>query len=306
MQNKEKPGYPRFRSRQRYQCIEIKDTELWHVRQKGPHVNVQIKGLPRIRIRKLTLPTGQEKPRSIRIVRRATGCTVDLVYEQSTPPLEENDEGVGIDLGSRKRAALSTGETVAPAREDWKKIRRQQRKAQRCKRGSHTRQKEILTLARLRRKAAVERRDTCHRFTSDLIKRFFLIVLEDLNIGNMTASARGTQEDPGRKVSQKSGLNRSILEQAWGLIRQQLTYKAAWAGRKLVAVDPRYTSQDCSTCRHGREKPDRKERWRCSQCKTEHDRDVNAAINILRAGILALASLSSGSYHRLRQKYMPG
>ena len=106
----------------------------------------------------------------------------------------------------------------------------------------------------------------------------------------MTRSARGTVESPGRNVQAKAGLNRSILQQSWGRLRTQLLYKAEWAGRRIVEVDARYTSQDCHVCGTRRGKPDSRESWTCASCGTEHDRDVNAAINLDRAGILALAS----------------
>ena len=72
--------------------------------------------------------------------------------------------------------------------------------------------------------------------------------MEDLQIRNMTASAGGRTEDPGANVAAKSGLNREILKQTWGIIRQQLAYKAEWAGRELVEIDPRNTSRACSAC----------------------------------------------------------
>ena len=72
--------------------------------------------------------------------------------------------------------------------------------------------------------------------------------MEDLQIRNMTASARGSTEDPGVNVAAKSGLNREILKQTWGIIRQQLAYKAEWAGRESVEIDPRNTSRACSAC----------------------------------------------------------
>ena len=79
-----------------------------------------------------------------------------------------------------------------------------------------------------------------------------------------------------------------------GQILAQLDYKAAWAGRRVVRVDLRFSSQDCAACGQRREKPDANERWRCSGCGAEHDRDVNAAVNIHKAGILALGSQSDG------------
>ena len=194
----------------------------------------------------------------------------------------------------QERVTLNTGETIAPEPEDQKAIRRAQRAVARCKRGSRGRHKRVGTLARLRRRHQVWSRNACHRLTTELVRRFGTIALEALQVGNMTRSARGTPEQPGRNVRAKAGLNRSILGQTWGRIREQLLYKAAWAGRRVVEVDPRFTSQDCSTCGERREKPDAGEHWRCRSCGAEHDRDVNAAINIHRAGILALGSLSSG------------
>lgn len=113
-----------------------------------------------------------------------------------------------------------------------------QRAIARSKRRSRRRQKRVAALARRRRRAAVRRRNECHRITTLLVQRFGVLVLEDLNIANMTASARGTEEDPGRCVAAKAALNRRILQQAWGLILSQLGYKAEWAGRKLLRVDP--------------------------------------------------------------------
>ena len=102
----------------------------------------------------------------------------------------------------------------------------------------------------------------------------------------MTRSAKGSKEEPGKNVVQKSGLNREILSQNWSLLRQQLKYKAEWAGREFVEVDPKYTSQDCNRC-HARHNPGSSETYRCAACGLVVDRDVNAAINILAAGITA-------------------
>ena len=175
-----------------------------------------------------------------------------------------------------------------------KPIRRAQRAVARSKKRSNRREKRVRHLARLRRRTAVRRRHACHQITSGLIRRFDTIAVEDLRIGNMTRAAKGTTAAPGRNVRAKAGLNRSILEQSWGAILDQLVYKAAWAGRRVVTVRAAFTSQDCSACGKRRTKPDGRERWQCENCHKEHDRDVNAAINIHRAGMRALGSKSSG------------
>ena len=257
-----KPGYPRFRSRRRYTTIELTDVTPSQVRQSDTHTLIRINGLPLIRLHRRR-PLPDAKPRTIRIVRRGRGVTVDLVYEHQPEALAPNDDAGGIDLGIRKRLTLSTGEHVAPETTDWRKVRRAQRRISRCRRGSRQRRKRAAALARLRRREAVRSRNACHRATSRIVRQFGIIAIEQLAVSRM--------------------------------IRQQLAYKAEWAGRQLVEVDPRYSSQDCSTCGTRRQNPDAREHWTCTECGTTHDRDLNAAVNLLiKAGILALGSRSSG------------
>ena len=97
----------------------------------------------------------------------------------------------------------------------------------------------------------------------------------------MTRSAAGTVEEPGKNVRAKSGLNRSILDQSWGVLVAQLTYKVDWYGRALVAVDPRGTSQTCSRCGHRAADSRRCRKFACVGCGLRMDADHNAAINIL-------------------------
>ena len=110
-----------------------------------------------------------------------------------------------------------------------------------------------------------------------------------LKIPNMNASARGTVEKPDRQLRAKAGLNRSSLAQTWGVLRQQLRYKAECAGREFAEVNPAFTSQDCHACGE-RKDPGRRRVFRCPACGLSVDRDLNTAINIRRVGNLALAS----------------
>ena len=108
----------------------------------------------------------------------------------------------------------------------------------RSKKCSNTTRKRVRSLSREAYRSRVRNRNACHEMTTALVRRYGLLALEDLQVHDMSRSARGTMEKPGRNVAAKSGLNRSILEQTWWMIRQQLTYKAAWAGRELVVVAP--------------------------------------------------------------------
>lgn len=110
--------------------------------------------------------------------------------------------------------------------------------------------------------------------------------MEDLYVQGMTASARGTSEQPGKRVRQKAGLNRAVLDVGFGEIRRQLDYKAAWSGRTTVKIDRWYpSSQRCGQCGHLHRALRLSDRhWTCPACGTRHDRDLNAACNILAAG----------------------
>ena len=118
------------------------------------------------------------------------------------------------------------------------------------------------------------------------MRSYGLIAVERLKVVNLTRSAKGTEEAPGTNVNAKAGLNREILSQNWSLLFSQLEYKAEWAGREYVEVDPKHTSQDCHRC-GARNHPKRSETYRCAACGLTMDRDQNAAINILAAGVLA-------------------
>ena len=111
------------------------------------------------------------------------------------------------------------------------------------------------------------------------------MAVEALRIRNMTASAKGTVEAPGKNVRAKAGLNRSILEQRWGIMLSQLRYKAEWAGAKVVEVDPSYTSQTCSNCGVVCRANRRGKLYSCSTCGVRLDADVNAAVNISAAWV---------------------
>ena len=212
---------------------------------------------------------------------RPTGVDVNLVYSMPREKPMEGGETVGIDLGVNQRLALSDGTVIEPRNVDRKKEEELRAAVGRSRKGSNRRRKRVKALSRECRRNRVKNRNECHRITTSLVKRYAGMALEDLRISNMTRSAAGTVEEPGRNVAAKSGLNRSILEQSWGLIRDQLTYKAEWAGRELVLVNPRNTSRECSRCGQIREDPLEEYRtFQCNRCGLEMDRDQNAAVNI--------------------------
>jgi putative transposase len=190
-------------------------------------------------------------------------------------------EAVGIDRGVKVSAALSTGEMLtAPAltAHEQARLRGLQRKLARAERGSCRRSRVKTGIARLNARETDRRKDWCEKASTDIARRFDVIRVEDLNIRNMTRSAKGTAERPGRGVRAKTGLNREISRSGWGLLVRRLQDKAPGRVEKVPAA---YTSQRCSACGHvdGRSR-ESQARFRCTACGYAGNADVNAARNI--------------------------
>jgi putative transposase len=188
---------------------------------------------------------------------------------------------VGVDRGVAVSAALSTGEPLhAPglAAQERNRLRLLERRLARAQRGSNRRAGVKHAIARLRARETDRRKEWAEKASTDIARRFDLIRVEDLQIKNMTRSARGTQEEPGRNVRAKAGLNRGILRSGWGLLVRRLEQKAP--GR-VEKINPAFTSQRCSAC--GQVDPKSRESqavFVCTACGYACHADVNAAKNI--------------------------
>ena len=197
------------------------------------------------------------------------------------PPSHAGDV-VGIDLGVAASLTLSTGEVFSLPVERLNVLDRRRRRAQknaaRGVRGSNRNRRAKRKVATISSKIARVRRHWQHETTTALAERFSVVVMEDLKIRNMTASAKGTVEEPGRNVRQKAGLNRAILNQGWGEIGRQLDYKLTARSGYLEQVDPRHSSQTCSVCDH-RAAENRKSQavFVCVLCGSTMNADHNAA-----------------------------
>ena len=196
-------------------------------------------------------------------------------------PAPGTGQAVGIDRGVAVSAALSTGELLhcpgLTARERIR-LRRMQRQLARAKRGSNRRGRVRHAIARLRARETDRRKDWAEKASTGIARRFDLIRVEDLQIGNMTRSAKGTPGDPGRNVRAKAGLNRGILGSGWGLLVRRLEEKAP--GR-VEKVKPHFTSQRCSACGQvDRDSRESQAVFRCTACGFAGHADVNAALNI--------------------------
>src|SRR5690606_27217743 len=148
------------------------------------------------------------------------------------------------------------------------------------------------------------RHDYLHKITTTISKNHAMIACEDLKVANMSKSASGSATQHGRNVKAKSGLNKSILDQGWGMMIDMLEYKQHWRGGLLVRINPQYTSQTCSQCQHiTKENRQTQAKFECIQCDHKANADVNAAKNILAAGHAVLSVEGGRSKGRpLKQK----
>ncbi len=215
-------------------------------------------------------------------------------FTRPAPPLDRESTGaiVGIDMGVTHTVATSTGQFLDMpellTKGECQRKRRLQRKLARQVKGSNRRKATKLAIAKLSAKETDRRKDWIEKTTTDLVREYDLIALEDLKITNMTRSAKGTVENPGKNVAQKRGLNRSILEQGWGMFRQRLADKAinAIAPVEIIAINPAYTSLRCSECGHTEQKNRKSQAiFCCLSCDYADNADVNAARNIIAAGL---------------------
>lgn len=171
------------------------------------------------------------------------------------------------------------------------KLAKKQRKLARKVKKSRNWQKQKRKITDLHVRIADARKDHLQKLSTTISKNHTVCVLEALQVKNMTASAKGTEEKPGRNVRQKAGLNRSILDQGWAAFRLMLEQKQFERGGMVLYVNPAYTSQTCSRCGHvSSENRKSQSRFACQSCGLEIHADLNAARNIAsRVGHTRLA-----------------
>ncbi|MBC7609588.1 MAG: transposase [Polaromonas sp.] len=208
-----------------------------------------------------------------------------LVEREVATPADRSDQRlVGIDLGVAQPVVLSTGKSFKLVRvtaADQEHLAQLQRRVASKKKGSKNRRKAVLRLASFKTRQARVRRDAMEKATTEIAKNHGAVAMEDLRVCNMTASARGTLEEPGRNVAAKAGLNRSMLDVAPGAFRVRLGQKLAASGGVLMLVPPAYTSQRCSVCGDIRaENRVSRDSFVCRACCHSEDADLNAAQNI--------------------------
>jgi len=203
----------------------------------------------------------------------------------------------GIDMGIAKNMTLSTDSCgdkgvfygVHSDRVYQAELAKEQRKLSKKVLGSANWKKQKLKVAKIHSKIANIRKDYQHKATTEISKNHAMIVCEALKVKNMSKSAKGNNDNHGKMVKQKAGLNKSILDEGWGELRRQLEYKMRWKGGDYAEVNPAYTSQICCCCGH-KSKSNRttQSSFICGDCGHTMNADKNAAINILNRHLESL------------------
>jgi putative transposase len=208
-------------------------------------------------------------------------------------PVHPSTAIVGIDMGIARFATLSDGSYFAPLnsfKRQEKALVKAQRAMSRKQKFSNNWKKAKANVQKIHARIGNARRDYLHKATTTIRKNHAMVCIEDLQVRNMSKSASGTTETPGKNVKAKSGLNKAILDQGWYEFRRQLDYKLAWNGGQLIAVPPRNTSRTCPCCGHiAKENRLSQARFECVECGFEENADLVGAINVLRAGHARLA-----------------
>ena len=221
--------------------------------------------------------------------------------------IHPSESAIGIDLGITKLITTSDGKYIKPKnsfKANQVKLAKLQRQLSKKMLFSQNWKKQNRKIQKLHHHIANIRHDYLHKITTSISKSHAMIACEDLKVANMSKSASGTMENKGRNVKAKSGLNKSILDQGWGMVVNMLEYKQKWQGGLLIKVNPRYTSQTCFECKYiAKENRQTQAKFECVKCRYITNADINAARNILAAGHAVLSVEGGRSKGRpLKQK----
>ncbi|MBB6346619.1 putative transposase [Nonomuraea muscovyensis] len=290
------PGFPRFKGRGRFDTVEWpKDGDgcRWDSQPGHPAATyVRLQGVGQVRVHQHRRVLGTVK--TISVKREGSRWFVVLSCDDvPAETLPATGAVAGIDVGLVHLATTSEGEHLANPRHLHtcaERLATAQRDLARTRRGSNRRRKAVARVAALHAKVRRQRLDAAHKAALALVRDYDVIVHEALKVTNMTRRAAPKPDGVGGHLpngaAAKSGLNRSILDAGWGVFLTILSHKAESAGRELITVNPANTSRTCSRCGHcAAENRVTQAGFRCTACGHTAHADVNAAVNILRAGL---------------------
>jgi putative transposase len=288
--------FPRFKRKGSGESFRYPDGKQFEIDQANNRIKLPKLGWIRYRNSRVVL--GQAK--NITISQSGGKWYASIQTEREVPqPLPTATTSIGIDVGIARFATMSDGSFIAPLnsfKKHQQRLARYQRRMSRKVKFSNNWKKEKTKVQKVHTCIANARKDFLHKTTTTISQNHALVCIEDLQVRNMSKSSKGNSEQHGKRVSQKSGLNRPILDQGWGEFRRQLEYKMAWSGGILLAVPAHHTSQTCPCCGHvAKENRQTQAKFLCVDCGYAENADVVGAINVLERGQRLLACGEDGS-----------
>jgi len=282
--------FPRFKKKGQGDSFRYPDAKQFKLDAGNGRIFLPKLGWMRLRLSREVLGT----PRNATVSHACGRWYVSIQTEREVEqPVSQATSAVGIDVGIARFATFSDGAYLAPMNSFKKheaRVRRYQRAMSRKVKFSNNWKKAKARVQRIHSRIGNVRRDYLHKATTTISQNHAMVCIEDLQVRNMSKSAIGTTDKPGRNVRAKSGLNKAMLDQGWFEFRRQLDYKLNWKGGILVAVPPQNTSRTCPCCGHvSAENRKTQAVFLCVECGYENHADVVGAMNILRAGHARLA-----------------
>jgi putative transposase len=282
--------FPRFKKKGMGDSFRYPDAKQFKIEAGNSRVFLPKLGWIRYRNSRDILGT----PKNVTVSSKGGKWFVSIQTEREiAEPVHPATSIIGIDVGITRFATLSDGSFIEPLntfRKHEQRLARYQRAMSRKTKFSNNWKKAKAKVTKLHQKIGNIRRDYLHKTTTTISQNHAMVCIEDLQVRNMSKSAAGTAEKPGRNVKAKSGLNKSILDQGWFEFRRQLDYKLRWAGGVLVPVPAQNTSRTCPACGHvAKENRQTQAKFLCVGCGFEENADLVGAINVLAAGHAVLA-----------------
>ncbi|ABB06035.1 RNA-guided endonuclease InsQ/TnpB family protein [Burkholderia lata] len=278
-------AFPKFKKRGQRDSFRYPDPTQFKLDQPNGRIFLPKLGWMRLRLSRPVLGELRNATVSFNAGKWCVSIQTEREVEQ---PVPHATSVIGIDVGIARFATMSDGTFIAPLnsfRKHEARLRRCQRAMSRKVKFSNSWKKAKARVQRIHARIGNARRDYLHKATTTISKNHAMACIEDLQVRNMSRSAAGSIDAPGKNVRAKSGLNKAILDQGWCEFRRQLEYKLAWNGGWLVAVPPANTSRTCPACGYvSADNRTTQEKFACVECSYEENADVVGALNILARG----------------------
>ena len=289
-------GFPRFKKKGSGDSFRFPDSKQFAIDQANSRIKLPKLGWIRFRNSRDILGAAK----NISISQAGGKWLASIQTERELgQPVPTATSAIGIDVGVARFATMSDGSFVDPLdsfRRHEQRLKKYQRRMSRKVKFSKNWNKAKRKVQKVHTRIANARKDFLHKKTSELSKNHAMVAIEDLQVGNMSKSSKGTADAPGKNVAAKSGLNKAILDQGWFEFRRQLQYKLDWNGGILIAVPAHHTSQTCPACGHiAQESRQTQARFACVDCGYQNHADVVGAMNVLARGHRVAACGEDGS-----------